>query len=116
MASLVVPLAFFLLMLIGEPISDLGAGPALAAVGPWLLAALAFLVLAWIRPALLPLLAPGPGSSGELMVGALSLPALLAGVLLILAGTARTARRVGDAPDGDRSAPEAEGPRPPTPS
>jgi hypothetical protein len=107
-----VPLAFFLMMLIGEAISDLGAGPVLAAVGPWLLAALAFVVLAWTRPTLtLGLLAPGPGLTGELMVAALSLPALLAGVLLILAGTAR---RSGEAPARERAARGAERPRPPS--
>jgi hypothetical protein len=88
-----VPLAFLLLMLIGESISDLGAGPALAAVAPWLLAALAFVVLAWIRPALT--------------------LALLAGVLLILADTGRS---IGDAPGRGRSGTDTEGSRPPAPA
>jgi hypothetical protein len=180
-----VPLALFLLMLIGESIADMGAGPALAAMGPWLLAAVGFLVLAWIRPALtlallaglaavplglglwstldpagfgawldrvgpinlvasqflvviaalaarrrprpagalivvitsvpalLPLLAPGAGLRRELVVGALSLPALLAGVLMILAGTpgfvGRASGEGGGPRPGRAGPPEATG-------
>jgi hypothetical protein len=166
-----VPLAFFLMMLVGESITDLGAGPALATIGPWALAAIGYLALAWLRPdvalrilvvltalplsfglwstvdpasfgawldsvgpinlvaaqfligvaalvglrrpraagmlivviaavpALLPLVTIGEGSSRVLIVGALSLPAFLAGVLMILAGTPRFARREPGAPE-----------------
>lgn len=159
-----VPLAFFVLMLVGESISDLGPGVALAMLGPWALAAIAYLTLAWIRPdltlrlvgmlAVIPIglalwsatdpvafgawqdrvgpmnlivsqfliaaaamaglrrprgagvlvvvvagvtaappLASFPREAfGGLVIASLSLPALLAGVLLILAGTPRFGR------------------------
>lgn len=160
-----VPLAFFALMLVGESVADLGAGPALAMIGPWALAAVGYLALARVRPdvtiwilavltalplalaawstvdpvgfgawldqvgplnlvasqfliaiavvvawrrprgagvlivviaavpALAPLVTIGEGLGRELVVAALSLPAFLAGVLMILAGTPRFGAR-----------------------
>ena len=154
-----VPTAFFILMLVGESITDLGAAEALPMLGVWTLAAIAYLTLAWVRPklsvrllavlsvlpiglgvwsavdaggfggwldqvgplnlvvtyllvltaavvaahrprpagvlmaiiagvpALLPLLVPSEALSRELIIGALNLPAVIAAVLLILAGT-----------------------------
>lgn len=44
------PVAFFMLMLTGETIAELGYGEGLAMIGPWALAAVALLALAWTRP------------------------------------------------------------------
>lgn len=49
-ALIAIPVVFFVLMLTGETIDDLGVGPGLAMLGPWLLAAIALLTLAVARP------------------------------------------------------------------
>lgn len=46
------PVAFFTMMLVGETIMELGYSEGLAMIGPWALAAVAFVALAWTRPTL----------------------------------------------------------------
>jgi hypothetical protein len=154
-----IPTAFFVLMLVGYSIDDPGPAEALPMLGVWTLAAIAYLILAWVQPklsvrllavlsavpiglgvwsavdaggfggwldqvgpvnlivtyllvltgavaaarrpreagvvivilagvpAVLPLLVPSEALSRELIIAALNLPAVIAAVLLILAGT-----------------------------